>query len=253
MSRGMRSVVSWLQSDDWEVDAPTYVYARVAQPFAALVSRRKCGPSNPTLPITPINPNWVTITLILLVSGALIDRATAQVCTVAGNPSTVTLTSGSCQIAPNTTLNGSPAVRATTSAQITTNNVNINPFNGGSTGALAETAGIITFNAGSSINGNWATAASAQTGGQIIFQAGSAINPAFGGGGTALLANGANSQISATGLTVSLNSGGNNVAARATNGGYHQSHQRHLDQFRRLAAAGNTGLFGQRAPAARFY
>ena len=197
MSRGVRSVISWLRSDDWEVDAPTYVYTRVAQPFAAPALRRKCGPSNPTLPITPINPNWVTIalaTLVLLVSGALIDKATAQ-CTVAGN-STVTLTSGSCQIAPDITLNGSPAVHATTSAQITTNNVNINPFNGGSTGALAETAGIITFNAGSGINGNWAIAASAQSGGQINFDSGSTINPSTSGGGTALLANGTNSQIS---------------------------------------------------------
>ena len=162
-------------------------------------------------------------TLVLLASGALIDSATAQNCAVAGG--SVTLASGSCQIAPNTTLNGSPAVHATTSAQITTNNVTINPNNGGSTGALAETAGMITFNAGSSINGNWATAASAQTGGQIIFQSGSAINPAFGGGGTALLANGVNpttgqpSQIAATGLAVGLNGGGNNVGARATNGG----------------------------------
>ena len=174
MSREVRSVISWLRSDDWEVDAS------VAQPFAAPALRRKCGPSNPTLPITPINPNWVTIalaTLVLLVSGALIDRATAQVCTVAGNPSTVTLTSGSCQIAPNTTLNGSPAVHATTSAQITTNNVTINPNNGGSTGALAETAGMITFNAGSSINGNWATAASAQSGGQINFELGIGNKP----------------------------------------------------------------------------
>src|SRR3954470_24084680 len=128
MSRGVCSVISRLRSDDWEGDAPNYVCTRVAQPFAAPALRRKCGPSNPTLPISPMNPNWVTIALamlVLLVSGALIDRAAAQVCTVAGNPSTVTLTSGFCQIAPNTTLNGSPAVHATTSAQITTNNVNI--------------------------------------------------------------------------------------------------------------------------------
>ena len=50
--------------------------------------RRKCGPSNPRLPIPSIKPNRVTIalaTLVLLVSGELIDRARAQsVCTVAG-------------------------------------------------------------------------------------------------------------------------------------------------------------------------
>ena len=81
MSRGVRSVTSRLRSDDWEGDAPNYVYTRVAQPSAAPALRRKCGPSNPTLPITPINPNWVTIalaTFVLLVSGALIDRAAAQ-------------------------------------------------------------------------------------------------------------------------------------------------------------------------------
>jgi len=132
------------------------------------------------------------------------DIADAQTCTVSGS-STVTLSSGSCSIATNTTLNGSPAVHATTSAQISTNNVTINPFNGGSTGALAETLGTITFNAGSSINGNWATGASAQTGGQIVFQSGSAINPPFGGGETALIATGVNattgrpSEIIATG------------------------------------------------------
>jgi outer membrane autotransporter protein len=155
---------------------------------------------------------------VLFASDALIDRAAAQTCTVAGN-ATVTLTTGACAIAPNTTLTGTPAVHASTSAQVTTNNVNINPFNGGSIGGLADTSGTITFSSGSSINGNWSTAASAQTGGQIIFQTGSAINPAFGGGGTALLANGVNSGISATGLTIRLNSGGNNVAARATGGG----------------------------------
>ncbi|CUT14368.1 autotransporter [Bradyrhizobium sp.] len=156
-------------------------------------------------------------TLALLASGTVIERATAQACTVAG--STVTLTSGSCTIAPDTVLNGSPAVHALTSANITTSNVNINPFNGGSTGGSAETNGTITFSSGSSINGNWAIAASAQSGGQIIFQTGSAINPPFGGGSTALLVNGANSQISATGLTVGLNGAGGNVAARATSGG----------------------------------
>ncbi|CUT11116.1 autotransporter [Bradyrhizobium sp.] len=156
-------------------------------------------------------------TLALLASGALVERATAQACTVVG--STVTLTSGSCSIAPDTILNGAPAVHALTSANITTNNVNINPFNGGSTGGLAESNSTIIFSSGSSINGNWSIAASAQSGGQIIFQTGSAINPPFGGGSTALLANGANSQISAAGLAVGLNGAGGNVAARATNGG----------------------------------
>ena len=126
------------------------------------------------------------IALAVVVGLDGINRAEAQSCTVSGS-STVTLATGSCAITPNTTLNGSPAVHATTNAQITTNNVTINPFNGGSIGGLAETNGTIIFSSGSSISGNWATAASAQTGGQIIFQSGSAINPPFGGGVTALL------------------------------------------------------------------
>jgi len=155
-------------------------------------------------------------TLLLIGLGATIETASAQSCTVAAS-STVTLTSGTCAITPGTTLNGSPAVHASTTAQINTNNVTINPFNGGSTGGLADTNGTIVFRAGASINGNWNTAASALSGGQIVFQAGTAINPAFGGGGTALLANGAGSGIQATGLTIGLNGSGNNVAARATN------------------------------------
>jgi hypothetical protein len=143
--------------------------------------------------------------------------AVAQTCAVSG--SSVTLSSGSCAVAPNTTLNGTPAVHDTTGAQITTNNVTINPFNGGSIGGLAETAGTITFSSGSIIEGNFATAASAQTGGQIIFQPGSAINPATGGAETALLANGTGSQITATGLSVQMNGGGSGIAANATGGG----------------------------------
>lgn len=67
---------------------------------------------------------------------AAIDAASAQSCTVAAD-STVTLTSGTCAIDPNTTLTGTPAVHASTNAQIRTNNVNIDPFNGGSIGGLA--------------------------------------------------------------------------------------------------------------------
>lgn len=139
--------------------------------------------------------------------------------------SSVTLPSGSCSIAPNTTLNGSPAVHATTSAQITTNNVTINPSSGGSTGGLAETNGVIIFSSGSLIEGNYSIGASAQTGGQIIFQSGSTISAPFGGGEIALLANGvssstgAPSRITATGLTINLNGAGNDVGAEATNGG----------------------------------
>ncbi|MCP3419046.1 hypothetical protein NLM16_33550 [Bradyrhizobium brasilense] len=154
--------------------------------------------------------------LALIASGALIDTASAQSCTVAPD-STVSATSGSCAIDANTTLTGTPAVHASSSAQITTNNLNINPFNGGSIGGLADAAGTIIFSSGASINGNWSTAASAQSGGKIIFQSGSIINPAFGGGGTALSADGTGSQISATGLTIGLNGAGNNVAAKATN------------------------------------
>jgi Autotransporter beta-domain len=161
--------------------------------------------------------------------------------------STVTLTTGSCAIAPNTTLNGSPAVHATTSAQIATNNVTINPFNGGSIGGLAETNGTITFGSGSSINGNWATAASAQTGGQIIFQSGSAINPPFGGGVTALLADGVGpggqpSHIIATGLAVNMNGAGGNVAGKATGGGIITLNGGTVINFA-AGGGGNTGLW----------
>jgi outer membrane autotransporter protein len=84
---------------------------------------------------------------------------------------------------------------------------------------LAETNGTIVFSSGSIITGNWSTAAIAQTGGQLIFQSGSTINPSFGGGGTALLANGAGSQIIATGLAVNLGGAGNNIGAEALAGG----------------------------------
>jgi outer membrane autotransporter protein len=190
MSRQAHSVVSCVRWHDREEDAPRNRHGKVAIVFAMLG---------------------------LLACGAPVDRAIAQTCTVAGN-STVTLTSGICSITPGTTLNGTPAVHSSSGAAVTTNNVNINPFNGGSIGGLADTTGTITFSAGSSINGNWTIAAEALSGGQIIFQAGSAINPPFGGGATALLADGTNSQISATGLAVGLNGAGNNVAARATGG-----------------------------------
>jgi outer membrane autotransporter protein len=173
--------------------------------------------------------------LALTAACGVAGTADAQTCTVSN--SSVALTNGtSCSIAPSTTLtgnvpgvSGSPEIYATDSSapisQITTNNVTLRPNNGGSTGGLASTNGIIIFSPGPSINGNWATAASAQNGGEIIFQSGSAINPAFGGGGKALLANGVNSstgqpsQIIATGLTVSLNGAGSNIAADATGGG----------------------------------
>ena len=102
--------------------------------------------------------------------------------------------------------------------QITTNNVTVNPFSGGSTGALAESDGEIIFSPGSVIAGNYSTAAWARTGGQIIFQSGSAINPSFGGGSIGLLAEGTG-EISATGLTVSMSTGGATVGAEASGGG----------------------------------
>jgi len=97
----------------------------------------------------------IPIAFVQLIACIPLGDAVAQICTVSS--SSVTLGSGSCSISPNTTLNGSPAVHATTNAQITTNNVTVNPNNGGSTGGLAETNGTIIFSAGSSINGNWAT------------------------------------------------------------------------------------------------
>jgi hypothetical protein len=161
--------------------------------------------------------------LVILGAGAAFDGVAAQTCTVSS--SSVTLTAGSCSIAPNTTLNGSPSVHAINSGtQITTNNVTIDPFNGGSIGGLAEISGTIIFSPGSSINGNWSTAALAQTGGRIIFETGTAINPPFGGGSTALVATGVGaggqaSQIIATGLAVNLNGAGGNVGAKASAGG----------------------------------
>ena len=157
------------------------------------------------------------------------------------------MTSGSCAITSNTTLTGTPGVHATTRAQITTNNVTINEVNGGSTGGLAETLGTIIFSAGSSINGNWATAASAQTGGQIIFQSGSAITAPFGGGVTALIANGVGaggqaSQITATGLSVNLNGNGGNVGAKATGGGLITLNSGTTIQFA-AGGGGNTGIW----------
>ena len=184
--------------------------------------------------------------LALLSVQSRVDIAEAASCTISG--SSVTLGAGACTIAVNTTLNGSPAVHATTDAQITSNNVTINPFNGGSIGGLAETSGTIIFSSGSSINGNWSTAASAQTGGQIIFQPGSTINPAFGGGGIALLADGVNaltgapSQIIATGLTVNLNGAGGNVAAKATGGATINLSGNNAITFS-PGGGGNTGLW----------
>jgi hypothetical protein len=185
-------------------------------------------------------------TLALLACYGLFNSAAAQTCTVSGS-GTVTLTTGSCAIAPNTTLNGSPAVHATTSAQIATNNVTINPFNDGSIGGLAGSNGTITFGSGSSINGNWATAASAQTGGQIIFQSRSAINPPFGGGVTALLADGVGpggqpSHIIATGLAVNMNGTGGNVAGKATGGGIITLNSGTVINFA-AGSGGNTGLW----------
>jgi len=186
----------------------------------------------------------IPIAFVQLIACIPLGDAVAQICTVSS--SSVTLGSGSCSISPNTTLNGSPAVHATTNAQITTNNVTVNPTNGGSTGGLAETNGTIIFSAGSSINGNWATAASAQTGGQIIFRSGSAINPAFGGGGTALIANGSGggqaSQIIATGLSVNMNGGGGNVAAKAIGGGIITLNTGTTINFA-PGGGGNTGLW----------
>lgn len=168
------------------------------------------------------------------------DLAVAQTCAVSG--STVTLGSGSCRIAPDTTLNGSPGVHASTSASITTNNVNINPFNGGSIGGLADTAGTIIFSTGSVIRGNWSTAASAQSGGRIIFQPGSTISPSFGGGVTALLSNGTGSEISADGLSLNLSGAGGNVGAHATGGGLISLNEGTVETFA-AGGGGNTGLW----------
>jgi hypothetical protein len=188
------------------------------KPTFSLTIKLYCRPSSVAL-----------VALALLGIGALADTANAQTCTVSGSSGSrwVADAAGTpCAIPPNTTLNGNvpatpgnPVIYATgAGSEITTNNVTVSPFNGGSTGGLATANGVIIFSAGSSINGNWSTAASAQTGGTIIFQPGSVINPAYGGGGTALLANGAGSQIIASGLSANLNGAGGNIGANATNG-----------------------------------
>ncbi len=200
--------------------------------------------------------------LAFMAACGLASGALAQTCTVSN--SSVAVTNGtSCSIAPNTTLTGNvpgvagnPVIYATDASapisQITTNNVTVSPNNGGSTGALASTNGIIIFSSGSTITGNWATAASAQNGGEIIFQAGSTINPAFGGGGTALVANGVSastgqpSEIIATGLTVNLNGAGNNIGADATGGGVIMLNSGTTITYA-AGGGGNTGLLASGA------
>jgi outer membrane autotransporter protein len=169
----------------------------------------------------------VLIAVALLIACGLPQGAAAQTtCTITNSAVTLSGAGASCTIPAATLTGGSPTVAASDSAAITTNsnNVTISPNNGGSTGALAQTLGTITFGSGSIITGNFATAASAQTGGQIIFQPGSVISPATGGGEIALLANGVGtggqpSQITATGLTVNMNGNGGDVGAKASGGG----------------------------------
>ena len=105
---------------------------------------------------------------------------------------------------------------------------------------------MITFNAESIVDGNWATAASAQTGGRIIFETGSAINPSTSGGGTALLANGTNSQISTTGLIINMNGFGGATAVNAMGGGLITLNQNTAVNFG-LSGGGNIGLLASGA------
>lgn len=137
-------------------------------------------------------------------------------------------------------------MHASTGAQVTTNNVNINPFNGGSIGGLADTNGRIIFSSGSVIQGNWSTAASAQSGGQIIFQPGSTISPPYGGGVTALVANGTGSQITADGLALNMNGNGGSVAAKAIAGGLITLNEGTAISFA-AGGGGNTGLLASGA------
>jgi len=58
----------------------------------------------------------IPIAFVQLIACIPLGDAVAQICTVSS--SSVTLGSGSCSISPNTTLNGSPAVHATTNARL---------------------------------------------------------------------------------------------------------------------------------------
>lgn len=167
----------------------------------------------------------VVAAVVVLGAGALTDHAAAQTCSTGG--SFVSVTDGTaCSIPSNTTLNGNapvagnPVIYSTNpGSAVTTTNVTVSPFNGGSTGGLATNNGTIIFSAGSTIQGNWAIAAWVQSGGIITFQAGSTINAPFGGGGTILLADGATSQIIANGLTANISGSGANTGVHAQNGG----------------------------------
>jgi outer membrane autotransporter protein len=163
--------------------------------------------------------------LALLACCGPFDNAAAQNCNTSSGFVTLSGAGQSCTIPAGQTLSGSnfsfpspfPTVAVSNGAQITTLGT-ISPNNGGTVGALAQTTGTIIFGAGSIIQGNFTTGASAQ-GGTIEFQPGSVINPATGGGETALLANGAGSQITATGLSVHMNGNGGDIGAQASAGG----------------------------------
>ena len=195
--------------------------AQVNAPKCALSSKMRCVHEHCAI------RSVILIPVALLIACGVPGRAAAQsACSTSGSIVVLSGAGQSCTI-PTATLTGTvsipgnPTVAASSSAAITTNtnNVTVSPNNGGTIGGLAQTMGTITFGSGSIIQGNFATGASAQTGGQIIFLPGSVINPPFGGGETALLADGVGSQITATGLSVSMNAAGGDVAAKASGGG----------------------------------
>jgi outer membrane autotransporter protein len=125
-----------------------------------------------------------------------ISLAQAASCSTNGQGQVnVSGTSGSCTVSPGQTVNG---IVASNSAQVGANGVQVSVPYG--TAATAQGGGLITF-------------------GIDPTKGGSSIVSQYGGGGlTGLLANGAGSEIDASGLTISF-PGGGNILVWAENGG----------------------------------
>jgi outer membrane autotransporter protein len=162
---------------------------------------------------------WLGIALTVLAlwnASGLIDVAKAQSCPISSNYNGTFVQPGigSCAIAPGTTLGASPfgfypapytgpvSINAGAGDQITANGITVNWANGQGIAGLARNGGVIIFGVDPSFGG-------------------STINEGINGGGgnTALIADGLNSQIIATGLAVNMGGSGNNVGANAVNGG----------------------------------
>lgn len=140
-----------------------------------------------------------------------------------------------CAIDTNTTPTGTPTVRASTTV-VHHHQQRNHPFNGRSVGGLA-----IRLGRSSSMRDRASTAMGALRLQRRAHRlaVGPAINPALGG-------EGARSLINATGLAVSLNGAGNNVAARAINAATVALLKRSITY---AGGGGAIWLFGLRAQA----